>query len=376
MIKTYKYRLYPNYKQRLVMQKTLDICRELFNLCLEQRKMQHIHEFEQSRQLTQLKKIFPEYTQVCDGVLRVVLSQLEHAFQSFFRRVKRGQKSGYPRFKSENRFSSFCFPTHLDKGGSFRLSGEYLQLTKIGNVKVRLHRKIPNDARFICCTVLKKNGNWYACFDIECATTTYLKSDLQVGIDVGIINFITFSDRSISIPNPRFYENSQKQRAKLQRKVARKVKGSNRRKKAKLFVSKFEEHIANKRRDFLHKLSQTLVNKYGIIVVEDLNVAGMIRSNLAKYISDCSWSSFFGMLDYKAEWAGNRQIQRVPARYTSQKCSECGFISAENRKTQSEFKCLSCEFCCDADLNASKNILSAWIELSSVNVTGSDVCVA
>jgi putative transposase len=197
-------------------------------------------------------------------------------------------------------------------------------------------------------------------------------SDLAVGIDVGVTTFATFSDGT-EIQNPRIYQNAQAELRRAQRKVSRRKKGSNRRRKAVVQLQKIHARIVSQRSDFLHKHSTAVVRKYGTIVVEALNVAAMSRSTLAKQILDCSWSEFFRMLKYKAADAG-RRIEEIDPRYTSQQCSECGFVSQDNRKTQADFACTSCGHTDNADHNGAVNIL-ARNEPLDANPSGVTLCV-
>lgn len=195
MLKAYRYKLEPNKTQRYALARTLDVCRELYNDCLYQRKLQHISCYEQSRQLTQLKAKFPVYKNVYSQVLQDVLGRLDKAFKSFF-----CSGFGFPRFKGANRFDSFTYPQ-----AGFSLDGSQLSLAKIGNVKVRLSRELPTDAVVKTCTIKRSVNGWFATLTFEYQPTPLPTSDLAVGIDVGITTFATFSDGT-EIQNPRIYQ--------------------------------------------------------------------------------------------------------------------------------------------------------------------------
>lgn len=367
MLKAYRYKLNPNYKQKVLLLQTLDTCRELYNMCLEQKQYQRIGRFEQDKQLTVLKAGFPEYSNVYSEVLQNVIKKVDRSFQAFFRRVKNGEKAGYPRFKGRNRYDSFQFN---NKG--FSLDGTYLKVSKLGNIKVRLSRPLPEHSIIKTLSIKRFVNGWFAVLVVDIPFEPLSKNDKVVGIDVGVSVFATLSDGT-TVLNPRFYQNAQAELRVAQRRVARRKKGSNRRRKAVLLLKKLHGHIAAKRSDFLHKQSTAVIQKYGIIVVEDLNVAAMSRSNLAKQILDCSWSEWVRQLVYKAAYAG-RQVLAVAAQYTSQECSECGLVHAENRKTQAEFKCLRCGFESNADKNAAINI-AGRIDLLDANVGELTPCV-
>ena len=362
MRKVYRFKLNPNKQQRYALARTLDVCRELYNDCLYQRKLQHISRYEQSGQLTQLKAEFPVYKNVHSQVLQHVLGRLDKAFKSFFR-----SGFGFPRFKGANRFDSFTYPQ-----AGFSLDGSQLSLAKIGNVKVRLSRELPADAVIKTCTIKRSVNGWFATLVFEYQPAPLPANDLAVGIDVGVTTFATFSDGT-EIQNPRIYQNAQAELRRAQRRVARRKKGSHRRRKAVVLLQKVHQRITNKRADFLHKHSTAVIQKYGTVVVEALNISGMSRSNLAKQILDCSWSEWFRQLSYKAADAG-RNFIAVDPKYTSQTCSECGFKHPDNRKTQADFECLSCGFKDNADHNGAVNIL-ARNEPLDANVSGVALCV-
>lgn len=357
---TYKYKLEPNKKQKQLLLQQLDLCRGLYNMLLEQKQYQRIGQFEQMRQLTELKAAFPEYKNCHAHMLQNVVKRLDKAFQGFFRRIKAGVKAGYPRFKSKDRFNSLNF------SDGCKLNGKQLSVSKVGNIKVRLSRKLPVDAVVKTCSIKRAVNGWFATLTFESMPLPLPKSTKKIGVDVGITQFAALSNGKF-ISNPRFYQNAQAELRRAQRKVARRTnKKSNRRRKAVVLLRKVHARIANRRMDFLHKESTKLVRKYGTVVVEALNVAGMSRGRLAKQILDCSWSEWFHQLSYKAADAW-RQFVTVDPKYTSQTCPDCGFVSRENRKTQADFVCISCGYSDNADHNGAVNIL-ARSEPSFANV--------
>ena len=355
MIKTYKYKLEPNRKQSQLLSQSLDLCRGLYNLCLEQKQYQRISRFDQSAQLTQLKAAFPEYREVYSEVLQNVLKTLDKSFQNFFRRLKEGGKAGYPRFKSKNRYDSLQFN---NKG--FKLSGKYLQVSKLGNIKVRLSRELPADAVVKTLNIKRSVNGWFATLTFEYTPVPLPKSKKNIGIDVGIENYAALSDGTF-IQNPRFYECGQAELRRAQRRVARRTnKRSNRRRKAVVLLQKVHARIANRRNDFLHKQTTMLVRKYGTIVVENLNVKGLAQGILSKQVHDASWSTFFRMLDWKAEEAATRSVQYVDCKYTSQECPNCG---NKKKKSLSErtHKCEKCGYTTHRDTAAAQVILGRMV---------------
>ena len=273
MLKAYRYKLEPNQSQRYVLARTLDVCRELYNDCLYQRKLHPISRYQQSKQLTQLKPEFPVYKNVYSQVLQHVLGRLDQAFKNFFR-----SDFGFPRFKGAKRYDSFTYPQT-----GFCLGGRRLSLAKIGNVKVRLSRPLPQGAVVKTCTIKRSVQGWFATLVFEHQPVPLPANDLVVGIDVGVTAFAKFSDGT-EIQNPRIYQNTQAELRRAQRRVARRKKGSQRRGRAVLLLKKVHQGISHRRSDFLHQHSTAVIRKYGTVKVEGLNVSGMSRGNLAKQI--------------------------------------------------------------------------------------------
>jgi putative transposase len=361
MLKTYKYKLEPNKQQRISLQRTLEACREIWNIALEQRKYHSTHWTVQCRELTELKQEFPEYKQVHVHVLQNVVKKLHRAFERMWE-----LGSGFPRFKSARRYHSFSF-----NNTGFSLDGKQLSLSKIGNVKVRLSRPIPKDSVIKSLTVKRGVNGWYACFAVEVPTQPLPVSDTAVGIDVGIENFAALSDGTM-ISNPRLYECGQAELRRAQRRVARRIKGSNHRRRAVVLLQKVHERIKNRRMDFLHKTTTGLVRKFGTIVVENLNVKGLARGILSKQVHDASWGTFFNLLSYKAENAGRRLVG-VDSKYTSQTCPACG-IRKRKLLSERQHQC-RCGYTTHRDTAAAEVIL-ARMEPLGVNEGEVIPCVA
>lgn len=327
IIRTYKYRIYPTKRQEQVLNDQLAVCCELYNAALQERKeawqreRKSISWFDQNLQLKEIKAIREDVAAVNASVLEQALKRVHLAFQAFFRRVKDSKKSGHPRFKSIKQYDSLTFR----QIGNV-LSGKRLKLSRIGAVRINLHRSFEGGIKTL--TVKREAGRWFALFCVEGKASPLPFSANVAGIDVGLNAFATLSDGT-KIENPRWFHRAQANLRRLQRRVSRRKKGSNRRRKAVLLLARFHNHIRDQRRDFHHKESRKIVNQNGLIAVEDLNVKGMVRNHkLAKSISDAGWSNFLFMLAYKAESAG-RVFVKVDPRGTSQTCL-CG---AEVRKT-------------------------------------------
>jgi putative transposase len=375
-MKTFKYRLYPTKSQIEKLQWTLDRCREVYNAALQERReawkyeRKSISKYDQHHDLVEIRnEIRPEYQQIGSHVLRNVVNRVDKAYQGFFRRVKNGEKAGYPRFQGKNRYDSFCFP---DLAG-WKLEGNKLHLTKFGAFKIKLHREIQGKIK--SCTIKREGKHWYVAFVCEmeqCQQSPY--TDDIIGIDLGVLHLATLSTGDV-IENPRHYRRAEKKLVKLQQALSRKKRGSNRRKKAAQRVAKAHRKIRNQRQDFLHKQSRQLVNTYQTLVFEDIKPANLskapkpkqdeegkylpngasAKAGLNKSILDAGWSTFIMMCEYKAECAGTVQVIKVNPKYTSQICSGCGQV----RKKELSERWHSCECGCelDRDHNAAINIL-------------------
>jgi putative transposase len=268
---------------------------------------------------------------------------------AFFRRVKKGERPGYPRFKGASRYNSFTYPQ-----SGFRLEGDKLHMSKIGSCRLRLSR--PMEGTIKTCTVKREADGWYVIFAVEENQSRFFpKTGDTVGIDVGIENFATLSTGD-AVENPQHYRSAEKELKTAQRRVSRRPnKRSNRRHKAVRLLQKKHQKIERQRADFHHKTALNIVREFDAIAVEDLNVKGMVKNHhLAKSISDAGWSQFTSILTNKAESAG-RQVVKVNPSYTSQDCSQCGH---RVRKTlaRREHRCINCGFVAHRDHNAALNI--------------------
>lgn len=354
MLKTFKFRLYPNKEQREKIDKTIDLCRFLYNSMLEHRiicykKGKSVTRIEQQAELTEIKKEFPEYKNIYSQVLQEVTYRLDRSYQNFFRRVQRVEKPGFPRFKGKNRYSTFIYPQ-----SGFSVTGNKLQLSKIGNVKIKLHR--PVEEKVKCCSITKKNGKYYACFSCEVETKTLPNTGNAVGIDVGLTDFVITSDGEF-FPKQDSYRKAEKRLKYLQRMASRRKHGSNRRKKAVLLLAKKHEKVANQRKDIAHKVSTKLIQENSLISHEDLQVQNMVKNHhLAKSINDAAWGMLFKFLRYKAESAG-RRVVAVPPYQTSQICSACGEL-VPKKLSERWHNCPHCGLSIQRDVNAARNILA------------------
>ncbi len=362
MRKTYRYRIYPSKSQISKLEDTLEFSRWVYNETLALRKTawetneESISLYATNKELTQWKKDKHELKQVHSQVLQNVQVRVDLAFKAFFRRVKKGETPGYPRFKGKGRYDSFTYP----QSGFEILDDRTIKLSKIGEVKAKIHRQVEGNVK-TATPRRYPSGKWYICFSTECDRVPELhNNDNAVGIDVGLEKFATLSDGSY-IPNPRWVKPEENNLAKAQRKMSKFAKGSTEWLKTLKVVQRIHERTANKRKDFAHKVSRNLVDNYSIIVFEDLNVKDMVQENhLAKSIMDVAWRMLIDTTKNKAEWAGSNVVLVNPA-YTSQMCSRCGTIVKKELKDRIH-KCQCCSLEMDRDLNASINILRLGLQ--------------
>jgi transposase, IS605 OrfB family, central region len=362
MRRTFRYRLYPTKEQERKLEETLDECRWLYNHLLEQRRteweerQQTLSLYTQQAYVTTLKEHRVSLQEVNAQVLQNVAVRIDLAFKAFFRRVKRGESPGYPRFRGANRYESFCFP---QAPSGCKLSADRLTLSKIGTVRVVLHRPILGSVK-TCCVRRSSTGKWYAAFSCECDPAGLPETPERVGIDVGLSQFATFSTGE-SIDNPRFFRRDEKALATAQRKHSKTAKDSRARRKTRKAVSRIHERIRFRRHDFVHQNARRIVNRFQFIAVEDLSVNRMRHNHcLAKSISDAAWAGFASILSCKAEWAGRTFIAVNPA-YTSQTCSACGHRQ-KMPLSQRTFACSCCLIVLGRDHNASLNILALGLQ--------------
>jgi len=346
MKRTYQFRVYPTTQQATTLTQWLTTCRVLYNTSLAARKdAWHTHQhsvsyYEQATQLQVAKKTNPCLKAVHSQVLQDTLRRLDKTFTNFFRRIKKGEKAGYPRFKGNYRYDSFTYP---QSGFALDYQKKKLRLSKIGSITITLHRPIPTDGVIKTCTIKRDVDHWYACFtvalpDPEPESQRELKK--AIGVDVGLKSLLTLHTGD-TIDNPRWLRNSEKKVAKEQRRKDRKVKGSNNRHKQNKKVAQVHRKIRNQRKDFHHKLSRTLVDTYDLIVYENLKITNMVKNHhVAKSISDAGWGQLMCFTEYKAEEAGT-VVEYVSAYNTTQLCSRCGKLVPKTLATRIH----SCPYC-------------------------------
>jgi putative transposase len=369
VLKTFRYRIYPTKKQQASLEACFEECRYFYNRLLEQRKYAweiqgvSLNYYHQSKMFPFLKKT-GKIGIVHSQVLQNVAIRVDLAFKAFFRRVKGGEKPGFPRFKGKGWYDSITFPQvpsgcHIKDGRLF--------VSKIGHIKIIMHREIQGNSK--TATIRRSSsGKWFVAFSCEIKTQHHLVNNKIIGIDVGLHTFAMLSNE-IAIKNPRFFQDEEKALVKVQRKLSKSPKGTAERIQHRKVMAKIYERIVNRRENFAHQNSRKIIDDYGVICIENLNIKQIVHNNcLAKNITDTAWSRFFFMLSYKAESAGRKLIKVNPA-YTSQDCYKCGH---RQKMPLSEriYNCPCCGLRTDRDLNAAKNILRLGMQSLSPDLSG------
>jgi len=326
MRRSYKYRLYMTDKQAELTQAQLNIAREVYNACLEERREcyrktgKNLTYYDQANQLKAIRQECPDVAAVNFSMLQATCRRAQRTYDNFYRRVRAGLKGGFPRFKGYHRFDSITFPNY-SKADGVTLKGARLRVQGIGSVKVKLHRPVEGTIKTV--TLKRQVGKWYVVFSCDVGDPVPLPATGQsVGIDMGLTHFLT-TDTGATVENPRPFKRAQRRLRTAQRALSRCKRGSARRGKVRRRVAVLHQKVANTRKDFHHKTARALVDAHDTICHEDLAVANMVKNhNLAKAISDAAWSQFIAILTSKAEEAG-RQVIAVDPRGTSQTCM-CG----------------------------------------------------
>ena len=363
MTRAYKFRIYPDATRQAEIDERLVLAQQFYNKILEN-SIASYRNGKTKVSMAQFNRFVKEIIQEDKKYLKLysqtrceIEYRLMKAYQNFFRRIKEGsKKAGFPRFRSRDRYKSITYP---QDNGSFSISKDRLRVSRIGTMRIELHRKIEGTIKTLA---IKRGGkDYYAVFTtINDIKVPEVENINPVGIDLGLDSFVAMSDGT-KIEKPKFVKKSEKHIARWQRIVARRKKGSNRREMAKEMLSKKWEHTTNQSDDFAHKLSNKLVNsRYTSFAVEDLHIQNMVRNHrLAQSIHNASWNRFINMLSYKAESAGMKVI-KVDPRDTTQECSNCHYIKKGTMRLTLEDRIYHCNICgltLDRDINASINIL-------------------
>jgi len=362
--RAYRFRFYPTPEQASELNRTFGCVRYVWNWALDSRTRRYRVDGERvgyhqlSAELTALKKTGPAsfLGEVSCVPLQQVLRHQQTAFNSFF-----AQRARYPRFKSRDGRQSAEYTSR-----AFRWRGGRLFLAKLNDpLDLRLSRPVPDGDPSTVTVSRDRAGRWHVSMLFDEVIRPLPPTGQAVGIDLGLKDFAVTSDGE-HIPHPQHLRRKEKRLVRYQRMMARKVKGSANRAKARVKVAKTHAKVTDARRDFLHKTSTAIVAKNDVIVIEDLNVAGMVKNHrLAKSIGDSGWSEFRQQLEYKAQWYG-RHLVVVDRFYPSSKlCSHCGHLLSRLSLGTRHWTCPTCRTRHDRDVNAAKNILAEGLSVAS-----------
>jgi len=360
MLKAFKYRIYPNQEQSISLSKHFGCCRYIYNegLATKIKSYEETGKSPTCNNLTtgMLKNLKDDIEhswlkEVYSQCLQMSLRNLDNAFTRFFR-----EKKGFPKFKSKHKSIQSCqFPQNV----KIDFDNKRTIFPKIGGIKTIFSRKFEGKVK--TCTISKTSTNKYyvsILVDnlVELPKKVNVEEQSTIGIDLGIKDFCILSNGE-KVKNPKYLKKSIGRIKVLQRRVSRKVKGSNNRRKAITKLALLHEYVKNVREDFLHKTSSKLIRENQTICLEDLNVSGMMKNHcLAQSISDVSWSKFVEFLTYKAEWYGKNIIQIGRFEASSKTCSICGYVKRDLTLKDREWKCPDCHAKHDRDINAGTNI--------------------
>ncbi len=361
IIRAYKFELQPTQEQKVLLDKHLGCVRYIYNYFLNERKEQYQTKkksdsyYKQAATLTELKKKEENIwlKEVNSQSLQFALRCLDTAYVNFFK-----GRAKFPRFKSKKRKNGFTIPQFAKlENGRF-----YAPKFKEG-IKVNVHREVKG--KIGKCTISKTpTGKYFVSIVSEEQYKPKEKTGAVCGVDLGLKDFVITSDGA-KFKNNRYTKKYEKNLTKAQRHLSRKKKGSNSYEKQRRKVASIYEKITNSRLDNLHKVSHKLISDYDLIVLEDLNVKGMVKNHkLAKHISDASWGTFVRLLEYKADW-NDKKIVKIGRFYPSSKtCCECGWINQDLNLSIREWTCKNGHIL-DRDLNAAKNILKEGLRIIS-----------
>jgi len=314
---SYKFRIYPSKTLQQILNEQIELCKWLYNRLLFElnramKEGRKLKPKDTQSLIVKLKEEKPELNKVYSKVLQMVNYQLWSNIKALSQLKKKGKKVGKLRYKTGNSFKTLNF-----NQSGFGIDGNKLILSKVGAIRIKLHRPIEGEIKGIIVK-REQSGKWFAIVQAEDDAKPKPPTGKCIGIDVGIRYFLTDSDGR-QVENPRYYERTLQRIRILQRNLSRKQKGSRNREKARIKLARAYEKLVNQRNDFLHKLSRFYINNYDVIAVEDLHIQNMVRAGgiLAQRILDASWGIFIQILSYKAERAG-RRVVRVSPKGTSE----------------------------------------------------------
>ena len=360
MNKAFKYRIYPNKSQQILFAKTFGCVRVIWNANVESFNSYDKDANPKPKIITKSDLITdkPWLNEISAAAIQQKIRDFQETSKQFFSKTRK-KRIGRPSFKKKSGIQSYRLPNQ-----KFSLGDNKIRLEKIGWVKMRVDRAIPDEPKILSCTIsMNCCGQYFVSVLVETLILHKHKTGKMVGIDLGLKSFATLSG-SIVIDNIKFFREKQSEIVKIQRHLSRKKKGSNRYRKNKLRIARLHNKIANKRNYFLHSVTTYLADNYDVICIEDLNVSGMLSNHkLAKAISDTSFYQFRSMLEYKCNWYG-KELVVIDRFYPSSKtCSKCGWKKEDLTLSDRVFKCENCGMEIDRDLNAAINIKRVGVDI-------------
>jgi len=395
ILRAYKTELDPNNKQRTAFMRHAGAARFVYNWALNDRierynRGEKTNMYEQKKRFNALKhEQFPWLREVAYATVENAFRNLDTAYTNFFRRVKNGTaKKGFPKFKSrKNGIGAFTLR------GNIHIAYDSIKLPRIGWVRLKEHGYIPTDSiKILSVNISEKAGRWYASVQCEQDIPDVVSTGPIVGVDLGIKSLAVCSNGKV-FENPKALQYYEQKLKRLQRKFSRQQKGSQNRAKTKQAIARLHAKIANIRRDATHKATHylTAIIKPSVIVLEDLNVAGMLKNHcLAKAVSDANFSEFRRQIEYKAHWRGVDLVIADRFYPSSKTCSECGSVKPLLKLSERKFVCEKCGVVIDRDFNASVNLANLAVKptvtaggecrktkkaiLGSLNEAGTEQC--
>lgn len=367
--KAFEFRIYPNKIQREFLAKTFGSSRYIFNHFLNKRIFDYefnkdkpdnekikINHNLYSKSLTQLRKETDWLNKISRSCLQSSLEDLDNAFQNFFK-----HNNGYPKFKKKSNEQCIKYSNGSD---NFYVKNKKLQIPKLkSHIKIKQHQQFPQNCKFLSLNIRKTcTGKYFAIFNCEVDIQSLPILNKNIGIDLGLKDFIVTSD-NLKIQNPKYFQKFEEKLTKEQQKLSKKKKGSNNYNKQRIKIAKIYEKLTNIKQDFSHKLSKQVIDNNQVIICEDLNVKKMLENkDYSKNIHHTSWSKFTQQLQYKSLFY-ERTFHKIDKYFPSSKtCNCCKFINKELTIDQRVWTCSNCSANLDRDLNAAKNILEQGLK--------------
>ncbi len=367
MLKAYKYRLYPNKEQKILIQKTFGCCRFVYNQCLNLKINKYKNESVSMSKIDlnnycnrQLKKEYEWLREVDKWSLTNSIYNMDSAYQKFFK-----EHTGYPKFKSKRDNKKSYKTNFANNNIEVSFDNNKIKLPKLKWVKAKIHREFTGKIKSATISQVP-SGKYFVSILIETEHVLLEHTNNFIGIDLGVKDLLITSNGE-KFDNLKLTKEYEKKLAKEQRELSRKVKGGNNYQKQRIKVAKVYEKIKNTRLDYLHKISHKLISENQVIVSEDLAISNMVKNhNLSKSILDCGWYELTRQISYKSDWNGRTYIKIGRFTKSSQPCNVCGYINKDTKNLSvRQWKCPKCGTVHDRDINAAKNILNEGLRILS-----------